>query len=443
MSQCIKCNKKGLLMKVDVNGLCSECSAKENNNLKMELENIKSQMSPEHKEAINIKEQINNLLKEKEDLKLKIEDLHNEAVAIEKDIRESKSNLVQINEQIYFQDFALYEPRYDFTNSEQYKERLIKLRNEQKKMIKDGEAVSGNMNWTVNNNAAQGKKMVSDMQKLLLRAFNSECDELIDKVKHSNYELSLKRIHSSCDAISKLGKIMQISIKEPYRRSKIEELDLSFEYQTMKQKEKEEQKELRAQLREEAKLQKEIEESRKKAEKEQKHYQNAYQKLINQIKENGSSPELEEKLKEVEEQLDEIKKSIEQIDYREANQRAGYVYVISNIGSFGENVYKIGMTRRLDPTERVDELGDASVPFNFDIHAMIFSEDAPKLENSLHKAFENKKINMVNSRREFFNVTLDEIKEVIKANYDKTADFIDIPEAEQFRTSISLKHNLR
>lgn len=443
MSQCIKCNKKGLLMKVDVNGLCPECSAKENNNLKMELENIKSQMSPEHKEAINIKEQINNLLKEKEDLKLKIEDLHNEAVAIEKDIRESKSNLVQINEQIYFQDFALYEPRYDFTNSEQYKERLIKLRNEQKKMIKDGEAVSGNMNWTVNNNAAQGKKMVSDMQKLLLRAFNSECDELIDKVKHSNYELSLKRIHSSCDAISKLGKIMQISIKEPYRRSKIEELDLSFEYQTMKQKEKEEQKELRAQLREEAKLQKEIEESRKKAEKEQKHYQNAYQKLINQIKENGSSPELEEKLKEVEEQLDEIKKSIEQIDYREANQRAGYVYVISNIGSFGENVYKIGMTRRLDPTERVDELGDASVPFNFDIHAMIFSEDAPKLENSLHKAFENKKINMVNSRREFFNVTLDEIKEVIKANYDKTADFIDIPEAEQFRTSISLKHNLR
>lgn len=443
MSQCIKCNKKGLLMKVDVNGLCSECSAKENNNLKMELENIKSQMSPEHKEAINIKEQINNLLKEKEILKLKIEDLHNEAVTIEKDIRESKSNLVQINEQIYFQDFALYEPRYDFTNSEQYKERLIKLRNEQKKMIKDGEAVSGNMNWTVNNNAAQGKKMVSDMQKLLLRAFNSECDELIDKVKHSNYELSLKRINSSCDAISKLGKIMQISIKEPYRRSKIEELDLSFEYQTMKQKEKEEQKELRAQLREEAKLQKEIEESRKKAEKEQKHYQNAYQKLINQIKENGSSPELEEKLKEVEEQLDEIKKSIEQIDYREANQRAGYVYVISNIGSFGENVYKIGMTRRLDPTERVDELGDASVPFNFDIHAMIFSEDAPKLENSLHKAFENKKINMVNSRREFFNVTLDEIKEVIKANYDKTADFIDIPEAEQFRTSISLKHNLR
>lgn len=442
MSQCIKCSKKGILMKVDTNGLCSECSAKENNNLKMELEIIKSQMSPEQKEAITIKEQINNLLKEKEVLKSKIEELNSEAVTIAKEIKESKSNLVQINEQIYFQDFALYEPRYDFTNSEQYKKRLIELRNVQKKMIKDGEAVSGNTNWKVNDSAAQGKKMLVDMQKLLLRAFNSECDELIDKVKHSNYDLSLKRINSSCDAISKLGKIMQISIKEPYRQSKIEELDLSFEYQTMKQKEKEEQKELRAQLREEAKLQKELEESRKKAEKEQKHYENAYQKLINQIKSNGTSPELEEKLKEVEEQLSEIKKSIEQIDYREANQRAGYVYVISNIGSFGENIYKIGMTRRLDPTERVDELGDASVPFNFDIHAMIFSEDAPKLENSLHKAFENKKLNMVNNRREFFNVTLDEIKSVVKSNYDKTADFIDIPEADQFRTSISLKHNL-
>ena len=115
--------------------------------------------------------------------------------------------------------------------------------------------------------------------------------------------------------------------------------------------------------------------------------------------------------------------------------RAGYVYVISNIGSFGPNVYKIGMTRRLDPQDRVDELGDASVPFNFDVHAMIFSDDAPALEASLHRAFEDRKVNMVNTRREFFNVTLDEIKEVVKKNFDKTVEFIDVPDAEQFRIS--------
>ena len=149
--------------------------------------------------------------------------------------------------------------------------------------------------------------------------------------------------------------------------------------------------------------------------------------------------ELQEKKKELESHINSLEESIKQIDYREANQRAGYVYVISNIGSFGENVYKIGMTRRLDPMERIDELGDASVPFDFDVHAMIFSDDAPKLEAALHKAFENRKLNMINTRREFFNVTMDEIKEVIKSNYDKTAEFVEIPEAEQYRISLKMK----
>jgi len=98
------------------------------------------------------------------------------------------------------------------------------------------------------------------------------------------------------------------------------------------------------------------------------------------------------------------------------------------------------MTRRLDPQDRVDELGDASVPFNFDVHAMIFSDDAPALEAALHKAFEDRKLNMVNTRREFFNVTLDEIKEVVKKNFDKTVEFIDVADAEQYRISQKMKH---
>ena len=144
----------------------------------------------------------------------------------------------------------------------------------------------------------------------------------------------------------------------------------------------------------------------------------------------------------MENQLLDINKALTDIDYRQANMKAGYVYVISNIGSFSENIYKIGMTRRLNPQERIDELGDASVPFNFDVHAMIFSDDAPALETALHHAFENRKLNMVNSRREFFHVTLDEIKEVIKSNFDKTVEFIDIPDAEQYRVSKKMRTNL-
>lgn len=145
---------------------------------------------------------------------------------------------------------------------------------------------------------------------------------------------------------------------------------------------------------------KEIEEARKDIEKEQKHYSNALQKVNKQL---DACDEIErivllEKRKDIEMHLKELELAINEIDYREANKRAGYVYVISNIGSFGDDVYKIGMTRRLEPMERVDELGDASVPFKFDVHAMIFSDDAPKLEAALHIAFEHKKVNMINGR---------------------------------------------
>ncbi len=234
---------------------------------------------------------------------------------------------------------------------------------------------------------------------------------------------------------------MSLYITSKYINLKVDELHLAFEYQQKKQEEKEAQKAARAEMREAARLQKEIEAQRKKIEKEQTHYQTAYEKLLKQLEECPENTDLLIKKVELESRLDDIDKAIKDIDYREANQRAGYVYIISNIGAFGENVYKIGMTRRLDPQDRVDELGDASVPFNFDVHAMIFSDDAPALESALHKAFENRKLNMVNTRREFFNVTLDEIKKVVKKNFDKTVEFIDVPYAEQFRVSQKMRQN--
>lgn len=352
-----------------------------------------------------------------------------------------KKKLIVMNEELLLQDFGLYEPKYDFINSEQYKQRLNLIRQKQKEMIKNKTAVSGNMNWTVNGSLSQGKKMVSDMQKLLLRAFNGECEEITGKVTYANFETSQERITSSYEAISKLGRIMNVAVTYPYYQLKQQELNLAFEYRQKKQQEKEEQRAIKAQMREEARLQKEIEEARWKIEKEQRHYINALKKVQEQIKKatGKEKADLQVKKQNLENQLSDIDKSLKDIDYREANQKAGYVYIISNIGAFGENVYKIGMTRRLDPTERVDELGDASVPFAFDIHAMIFSDNAPALESALHRAFEKRKLNWVNQRREFFNVTLDEIKKVVAANYDKTAEFIETAAAEQYRITIKMK----
>lgn len=415
---------------------------KENERLAFELEESKKLLTPEMQDAIRLKMLIGDLKKTADGKNTEIASANETLRKLEVTIKEKRAKILDIDEQILFEEFSLYKPKYDLTNSEQYKQKIDEIRQIQKDLIKKGKAVTGNMNWTVNNSSSQGKKMVSDMQKLILRAFNSECDELIDRVTYSNIEQSEKRIKSSCENISKLGRIMQIAISWEYEKAKLQELYLVFEYRQTKQREKEEQKELRTQMREEAKLQKEIEEARKKVEKEQKHYQNALRTVLAQLNSASSDIErttLEEKKKELENQLGEIAKNIQDIDYREANAKAGYVYIISNIGAFGENVYKIGMTRRLDPSERIDELGDASVPFNFDIHAMIFSDDAPALEAALHKAFEHKKLNMVNHRREFFAVTLDEIKEVVRNNYNKSVEFTELAPAQQYRESLKLK----
>ena len=414
------------------------------NNLAAKIESLQSQLTPEQRDIVSLQTQISELEQKKSGLSENINALTQRALSLNKDISDKQKEIIQLDEEILLQSFGLYKPNYEFTNAEKYRAELEKIRTRQKELIKNDKAATGNMGWTVNGNAAQGKKMVKDMQKLLIRAFNSECDEIVDKVKYNNFDSSLKRITASYEAVSKLGKIMSVEITSPYYSAKIDELRLALEYQQKKQQEKEEQKMLREQMREEAKLQREIEEQRRKIEKEQNHYQNALLKIENQIKTASESEraELLAKKQEIENALTGIDKALKDVDYRQANQRAGYVYVVSNIGAFGENVYKIGMTRRLNPEERIDELGDASVPFDFDIHAMIFCEDAPALESALHKAFENKKLNWINTRREFFNVTLDEIKSVVKANYDKTAEFIDFAEAEQFRTSQILKKEL-
>lgn len=417
-------------------------------NLQKELEALKASITPEMQNALEIKEEISRLQIQKNNeqnilysLKSTIYSKNKEIQELDNIISQKKKQIVLLDDEILVQEFGLYKPQFDFASALDYKEALASIRATQKELIKNKQAVTGNSNWEVNGSASKGKKMVSDTQKLLLRAFNGECDELVSKVKYTNFDASLDRIYKSAETISKLGTIMNIAITQQYLSAKVKELRLAFEYQTQKQKEKEELKIARAEQREQAKIQREIEEQRKKIEKEQTHYQTAFEKIKSQLALHPDDPDLLEKKSKLENQLDDIDKALINIDYRQANMKAGYVYIISNIGAFGENVYKIGMTRRLEPQDRIDELGDASVPFNFDVHAMIFSDDAPALEAALHKAFENRKLNMVNQRREFFNVTLDEIKEVVKKNFDKTVEFIDVPDAEQYRISLKMKES--
>lgn len=421
-------------------------SKKRERALQEEIDRLNKLLSPEQSNIIHLQNQIKELEASKEKIQSDISQMTSQVSDLSSKINEQtkysetlKAQIYNLTDDISLQEYGVYKPTFIFANSDLYKDKLKAIRDSQKAMIKDNKACTGDTGWTVNGNKSQGKKMVKDMQKLLLRAFNVECDDIIDNVKVSNFAKSKERIYKISEQISKLGTIMRISITYEYIDLKLEELNLALDFAQKKEEEKEQLKELREQQREEAKAQKEIEAARKKLQKEQSHYQNALTALTEQLTKHPDDPNLLAKRKELELNIADTEKAIQDVDYREANKRAGYVYIISNIGAFGENVYKIGMTRRLDPNDRINELGDASVPFNFDTHALIFSEDAPALEAALHKAFEDRKLNKINQRREFFRVSLEEIKAEVRKNFDKTVEWVDIAEAEQYRQSLLLQ----
>ena len=224
--------------------------------------------------------------------------------------------------------------------------------------------------------------------KLSLRAFNGECDAVIAKVKWNNISKMEERIKKAYELINKLNETNNVGIYYTYFQLKLEELRLTYEYENKKQQEKEEQAEIRQRIREEAQLERDLLD----AEKEEEKYQKLLEKAKKESEESTGEKlnSLNVKIKELEEELKKAHEKRERAKSMAEQTKSGHVYVISNVGSFGKNVYKIGMTRRLEPLDRVKELGDASVPFIFDVHAIIYSVNAPMLENQLHKLFDNK-----------------------------------------------------
>lgn len=349
-----------------------------------------------------------------------------------------KKMLLVAEDQIEIESFCLYKPKFRFQNVEDYEKRLKVIRNKERKLIRDKLAISTDQHVTLNNDKLEGKNLVSKYSKSCLRSFNNECDITIVHAKYYNYEKCIQRIKKAYDQINALGSPLNISISPWYLSLKLEELQLSIDYEIMKKAERDRLLEYRQQLRENEKLEKELEEAREKVEKERQHYLRALAIIDAQIDVYGDdaiSSDLSDQREVITKHIAEIDGEIEDIDYRQANVKAGYVYVISNIGSFGEGVLKIGMTRRLDPDDRIYELSGASVPFAYDVHAMIFTDDAPKLEASIHRALEKRRVNKVNSRKEFYRATIDEVKLLVFKELGSTAEFITFAEAQQYRES--------
>ncbi len=305
--------------------------------------------------------------------------------------------------------------------------------------LRSKRAVNFDVEWNVEGSKAKGRKMMNQQTKMMLRAFNGESDNLILKVKYNNVLKTEERITSIYKAVNKLSTASRCYINGDYLDLKLKELHLVHEHQEKKQAELEEQRSIREQMREEERAMKELQKAQEEAEKEEKRYQKALEKAKKEIeKATGEKhSKLETEIERLNELLIEVQANKERAKSRAQMTKSGYVYVVSNIGSFGEGVYKIGMTRRLDPMDRVTELGGASVPFRFDVHAMIFSENAPALESLLHKTFDNRRVNRINPRKEFFKVSLEEIKREVLKNQGEI-EFTLLAKAEEFRKTLSL-----
>lgn len=341
----------------------------------------------------------------------------------------TQATLVPFTDELLFQDAGVFRYHHPLENSEAYKRELDRVQDAMKQMIKDKTAVTGSGGFRFNGSEREGAKMVADWCKLMLRSYNAEAENSLRVMKAGSVDAAKKRLVRAAEAIEKLGKMVSIQIDDRYEKLRMRELELMADYLQKKQEEKENERAERERLREEAKAQAEFRRELEKLEKERKHLENVRQALL--AKGDVAAAE------ELQSELDKVVSGIEGVHQREANIRAGYVYVISNLGAFGPKMVKIGMTRRLQPEDRVLELGDASVPFRYDTHILHYSADAVSLETKLHQALSDRRVNRVNMRREFFYATPEDVRELLKKHSGQMLEYVLEPEAAEYRQSMA------
>jgi hypothetical protein len=357
-------------------------------------------------------------------------DLATRAMNLRQEIAALEQRVVETRDIMLLQEVGIYEYRHPLSSSLQYQEALSSLQTAMKDCVKNGSAVTGTKKWAINGSEKEGAKMVTDFSKLMLRAYNTEADNVVQGLRPYALESAIGRLEKMKASISKLGVSMKIEITGGYHALRLKELELTADYQSKVAEEKEREREARAKLKEEEAAKREYEREQARLEKEKAHYEAA----LNALRMNGDQAAVIQ----AEGKLAEIQNAIEGVIERAANVRAGYVYVISNIGAFGDKVVKIGMTRRLDPMDRVRELGDASVPFRFDVHALFFSEDAVGVETALHHLFAKRRVNFVNAHREFFFVAPTDVRAALIELQGSVLHFDEVPEALEWHQSQSI-----
>jgi stress response protein SCP2 len=339
-----------------------------------------------------------------------------------------EARIVETRNLTLLQDLGIYDFAHPLDGAVQYKERLASLKTEYSNAAKE-RGVIGATNWAVNGSVAEGAKMIKEQCKLVLRAYNAEADNCVRTVRAHNLEANLKRLDKAKESIQRLGRSMSIHITDEYHALRCQEVRLTADYHLKVAEEKEQLRAEREELREQEKVERELRQAREKLEREQ----NQYLAALEIARKNGDR----DAILDMEMRLETVSEKLIDVENRESNAKAGYVYVISNLGAFGDRIVKIGMTRRMEPQERIRELSGAGVPFLYDVHALIFSDDALGLESRLHQLFAARRVNRVNTRREFFYASPHEVVEVVKELVGQTTlEFNEDAEAFEFRQSL-------
>jgi hypothetical protein len=337
-------------------------------------------------------------------------------------------------------EIGMFRPAISLGSTAEYKTAIEAVRHQQKEMISAKTAIICTMNWTVEGSQSKGKTMINRNIRMTLKAYNNECEVLINKVSWKNYDSIHGRMLKCRIAFDALNESLGIVITDEFEKLKLEELRLVYEEAFRHQEEKDRIREEKEREREEARAQRELQAEIARSEKRERAREAALAEARSELAAASEAERatLQAQVADLEAQLAKAHEQTERTKSMAEQTRIGHVYVISNIGSFGEEVFKIGMTRRLEPLDRIRELGDASVPFPFEVHALIFTEDAPALERELHLAMEDVRVNRVNLRKEFFRASGARVAQVVRERFPNVV-YIERPDSQEYLGSMSAR----
>jgi len=386
-----------------------------------EMADIGNQGQP----AITTEETTGHTVSKNADQRINFLEAENATLKARLNLTHRVDGVINLDDELIIQEAGVYRYHHPLEDATSYKKKLDLIDEKIASHIKNATAIVASKTFTFDGSISKGRVMSNDLAKLMLRAYNAEAENVVRTLRAGNSNTAIKRLESARSIIAKLGKMMDMHISDDYHALRIQEIELTADYIMKKLAQKEDERNKRELLREERKAQIELAAARQLLEKEREHLLNVSSKMrIDGL----VDPDIDQKIAQIDE-------AIAQNDYRAANIRAGYVYVISNRGAFGDHVVKIGLTRRLEPLDRIVELGDASVPFRFDVHALFFSENAVSLENELHKHFESRRVNYVNYRKEFFFATPAEVREVLSEKLGNLLEFSEHAESIEYLQS--------